>query len=107
MRGERGQATVEWVALLLITALVFTALVAAGVRVPGSALARAVASRILCAAALADSCGDEPGLIAAYGSGVGALVREDMPSLVFEHGSRAVPIDFRSCRDTSCGDGPE
>jgi hypothetical protein len=107
MRGERGQATVEWVALLLITALVFTALVAAGVRVPGSSLARAVASRILCAAALADSCGDEPGLIAAYGSEVGAIVREDMPSLVFEHGSRAVPIDFRSCRDTSCGDGPE
>ncbi len=50
-------------------------LVAAGVRVPGSALARAVASRILCAAALADRCGDEPVLIAAYGTEVGKLVR--------------------------------
>ena len=38
-----------------------------GVRVPGGALARAIASRILCATALADSCGDEPALIAAYG----------------------------------------
>ena len=65
-------------------------------------------SRILCAAALADSCGDEPALIAAYGSEVGELiVRDDMPSLVFEHGSRAVPVDFRSCRDTGCGDGPD
>ncbi len=107
MGGERGQATVEWVALLLLTALVFMALVAAGVRVPGISLARAVVSRILCAAALADSCGDEPSLIAAYGSEVGAIVREDMPSLVFEHGSRAVPVDFRSCRDTGCGDGPD
>jgi hypothetical protein len=105
--NELGQGAVEWVALLLLTALLFLALVAAGVRVPGISLARAVASRILCAAALADSCGDEPTLIAAYGSEIGAIVREDMPSLVFEHGSRAVPVDFRSCRETSCGDGPD
>ena len=38
-------------------------------------LARAVASRLLCAAALADRCGDEPVLIAAYGTEVGPLVR--------------------------------
>lgn len=105
--GSRGQSTVEWVSLLLLTALVLLALLAAGVRVPGISLAQAVASRILCAAAIADSCGDEPALFAAYGSEVGAIVRDDMPSLVFEHGSRAVPVDFRSCRDTSCGDGPD
>ena len=105
---ERGQATVEWVALLLLTALLFLALIAAGVRLPGVSLARAVASRILCAAAVADSCGgDEPALIAAYGSEVGAIVRDDMPALVFEQGSRALPVDFRRCRDTSCGDGPD
>jgi hypothetical protein len=67
-----------------------------------------MASRILCAAAIADSCGGgEPALIAAYGSDVGATVRDEMPSLVFEHGSRALPVDFRSCREVSCGDGPE
>jgi hypothetical protein len=104
---SRGQATVEWVGLLLLTALVLTALVAAGARLPGFSIARAVASRILCAAALADSCGDEPALFAAYGSEVGAIVRDDMPSLVFESGSRAIPVDFRSCRDTHCGDGPD
>jgi hypothetical protein len=93
--------------LLLLTALVFMALVAAGVRMPGLGLAGAVASRILCAAAVADSCGDEPALIAAYGSEVGATVRDEMPSLAFEHGSRGLPVDFRHCRDTSCGDGPD
>jgi hypothetical protein len=107
MGSERGQGTVEWVGTLLVVSLLFLALVAAGVRVPGAALAQAVADRILCAASLADGCGDEPTLIAAYGSEVGKLVREHMPSLVFERGSRAVPVDFRRCRSTECGDGPE
>ncbi len=105
--AERGQGTVEWIGLLLLTSLVFLSLVATGVRFPGLSVAQAVASRILCAATIADSCGDEPTLIAAYGSEVGAIVREEMPSLAFEHGSRGLPVDFRSCRDTSCGDGPD
>jgi hypothetical protein len=106
-KSERGQGTVEWVSLLLLVSLSLTGLVAAGVRVPGTELARALASRILCAASLADSCGDEPVLIAEYGSEVGRLVRAHVPSLLFERGSRAVPVDFRSCRSTSCGDGAE
>jgi hypothetical protein len=68
-------------------------------------LAQAIGSRILCAAALADRCGDEPVLIAAYGSEVGALVRQHMPTLFFERGSHALPVDFRRCRDSTCGDG--
>jgi hypothetical protein len=105
--GERGQGTVEWVGTLCVVSLLMVGLVAAGVRVPGAGLARALASRILCAASLADGCGDEPALIAAYGSEVGRLVREHMPMLAFEQGSRAVPVDFRRCRSTSCGDGSE
>jgi len=105
-RSERGQGTVEWVGLVCLTCLLFVGLLAAGVRVPGAALARAVASRILCAAALADDCGGEPALIAAYGTEVGKLVREHMPTILFERGSRAVPVDFRRCRRTSCGDAP-
>lgn len=96
----------EWVGLLCLVSLVFAVLVAAGVRVPGAGLAQAVASRILCAAALAGGCGDEPALIAAYGTEVGRLVREHMPTILFERGSRAVPVDFRRCRETSCGDAP-
>ena len=104
MASERGQGTVEWVGTLLVVSLAMLALVAAGVRVPGASLARALADRILCAASLADGCGDEPTLIAAYGSEVGRLVRWHMPMLAFEDGSRAVPVDFRRCRSTECGD---
>ncbi len=102
--GERGQGTVEWVGLVCLVSLLLVGMFAAGVRVPGAVLARALASRLLCAAALADRCGDEPALIAAYGTEVGGLVRRHMPSLLFERGSKAVPVDFRRCRETSCGD---
>ncbi|HWA53463.1 MAG TPA: hypothetical protein VG816_04750, partial [Solirubrobacterales bacterium] len=71
-----------------------------------AALAQSIASRMLCAAALADDCGDGPGLIAEYGTEVGELVRRHMPTLMFERGSRAVPVDFRRCRETACGDAP-
>jgi hypothetical protein len=96
---------VEWVGLVAVVALTLAALVAVGVRVPGGELARAVASRILCAASLADGCGDEPTLIATYGDEVGRLVRRHMPTLLFERGARALPVDFRRCRSTACGDG--
>lgn len=97
----------EWIALLAVLTLLFTGMLAAGVRVPGAALAWAVGQRILCAAAFADGCGDEPVLIAAYGTEVGQLVRRHMPTIAFERGSRAVPVDFRRCRRTSCSDGAE
>lgn len=105
-RWERGQGTVEWVGLVCLVSLTIAGLVAAGVRVPGATFAKAIASRILCAAAIADDCGDEPALIAAYGTEVGELVREHMPTILFERGSRAVPVDFRRCRSTSCGNAP-
>ena len=104
-RGERGQGTVEWVALIAVVALLLLALVAAGARVPGSELARVIGSKLLCAAALAENCGDEPALIAAYGSEVGRLVRAHMPSIAFERGAKALPVDFRQCRSNACGDG--
>jgi hypothetical protein len=102
---ERGQGTVEWVGLMGVVAVMLLALIAGGVGVPGADLARAVASRILCAASLADGCGDEPTLIAAYGDEVGRLVRRHMPTLFFERGARALPVDFRRCRAVECGDG--
>lgn len=105
MDGERGQGTVEWIGMLLCVSLLMAGMVAVGVGVPGGELVRAIASRILCAASLADGCGDEPVLIAAYGTEVGKLVREHMPTIVFERGSRALPVDFRRCRSTDCGNG--
>jgi hypothetical protein len=96
---------VEWVGLVAVVALAFVALVAVGVRVPAAELARAVASRMLCATALAERCGDEPVLIAAYGGEVGRLVRRHVPALLFERDSKALPVDFRRCRRSACGDG--
>ena len=105
MGSERGQSTVEWVGTLCVVTALMVGLVAVGVRIPGAALARGIASKLLCAASLADGCGDEPVLIASYGTEVGELVRKYMPMLAFEEGARALPVDFRRCRDTSCGDG--
>jgi hypothetical protein len=104
MRSERGQGTVEWVGTVLVVSLLMVALVTAGVRVPGASLAQELADGILCAAALTDGCGDEPVLVAAYGTEVGKLVRDHMPTLAFEEGSRAVPVDFRRCRSSACAD---
>ncbi len=107
MVSERGQGTVEWVGLVCLVALVLVGVLAAGVRLPGVDLARSVAQRILCATELADGCGDEPLLIATYGDEVGRLVRRHMPTIGFEAGSRAVPVDYRRCRETACGDAPD
>ena len=107
MGDERGQGTVEWVGLVCLVALVLVGVIAAGVRVPGTDLARSVAQRILCATELADGCGDEPLLIATYGDEVGRLVRRHMPTIGFEAGSRAVPVDYRRCRETDCGDAAD
>lgn len=107
MASERGQGTVEWVGLVCVASLLLVGIVAVGVRVSGVDLARSVAQRILCAVELADGCGDEPLLIATYGDEVGRLVRRHMPTIGFEAGSRAVPVDYRRCRETSCGDAPE
>lgn len=104
MGSERGQGTVEWVATVLLVSVLMLAAIASGVRVPGATLAGALADRLLCAASLADSCGDEPALIAAYGAEVGRLVRRQMPMLAFEQGSSAAPVDFRRCRASACSD---
>jgi len=105
--SERGQGTVEWIGLVCVVSLLLVGVLGIGMRVPGVDLGRSIAQRILCAVELADGCGDEPLLIATYGDEVGRLVRRHMPTLGFEAGSRAVPIDYRRCRETSCGDAPE
>jgi very-short-patch-repair endonuclease len=102
---EQGQGTVEWVGLLALVALVFVALTAALGKVPGADLARTLGSKLLCAATLADHCGEEPILIAAYGDEIGRLIRTRMPAIAFERGSRALPVDFRRCRTPDCADG--
>lgn len=107
MASERGQGTVEWVGVVCVVSLLLVGMLAVGVRLPGVDLGRSIARHVLCAVELADGCGDEPVLIATYGDEIGRLVRRHMPTIGFEAGSRAVPVDFRSCRETSCGDAPD
>src|SRR3954468_12852833 len=102
---ERGQGTVEWVGLLVLIALLVAALAAAGVNLPAASLARSIAARLVCAISLTDTCADEPDLVAAYGRELAALVRQHAPGIAYEKGMRALPVDFRSCRSSSCADG--
>jgi len=105
-RDQAGQGTVEWVGLVCLVALLLVGLGAAGVRVPGADLARSIAGRILCAVDLTDSCEADPALVSAYGLDLANLVRDHTPSIAYEEGMHALPVDFRSCRSTACADGP-
>jgi hypothetical protein len=108
LRHEAGQSTVEWIGLLIvITALILS--VTAGVRswLPGVTLAESIAMRLLCAAGLSSTCAESGDLVAAYGPELAAEVEENAPEIVYEGGMRALPVDFRSCRNTRCGGGPD
>ena len=106
--GERGQASPEWLGLVLLVALALVATVAAGFPVPGADLARTIAGRLACAAGLGTDCdGDRGALALAYGPELAALVTRHAPRLDYEDGMRALPVDFRSCREDACAEGPE
>jgi hypothetical protein len=109
VRGERGQATVEWLALILLAALLLLGLLAAlGDRLPGGELARSVLGRIVCAVRLDGSCGDDgaAALALAYGAELAVTVREHAPDLLYEDDMLALPVDYRRCRVAACSDGP-
>lgn len=99
--SQSGQASIEWLALTLLVALLLAAVVASGLRPPGTGLVEAVAGRILCAVG-AGACGETPALIAAYGPEVAAEVRRHAPALAFERGETSMPVDFRKCRRRAC-----
>jgi hypothetical protein len=82
-------------------------LAAVGAGLPGSGLARAVAARLICAAGLSDACAIEPELVAAYGGELAGTAAENAPRIIYERGMSALPIDFRSCRSSRCGNGPD
>ena len=106
---DAGQSTVEWLGLvLLVTVLVLALASIAGARLPGLALARALADRLICAAGLGgESCGPLPAseLAIAYGADLAATVRREAPTIAYEEGMRALPVDFRSCREDPCSMG--
>jgi hypothetical protein len=105
--AERGQSTVEWVALVLLVSLAFATVAAvAGVRLPVAGLAEAVASKIACAVWLGDECESEAdALAAAYGGEVAGRVAEHAPTIHYEDGMLGLPVDYRECREDACSLG--
>ncbi|HYH60661.1 MAG TPA: hypothetical protein VD766_02240, partial [Solirubrobacterales bacterium] len=106
LSDARGQASPEWLGVVLVVSLVFAGTVAAGVNVPGADLARALAEKIRCAANLGDGCGGEPSaLVLEYGSEVAESVADNVPLLLYEDGMLSLPIDYRECREIACAQG--
>jgi hypothetical protein len=103
---QRGQASPEWLALLLIVALLFTGVLAAvGPLALGLSFAHTLGAKLICAVRLSDACLGDADLVQAYGAELAAAVREHAPEVLYERGMRALPVDYRSCRSPSCSDG--
>lgn len=107
MRGrEAGQATVEWVGLVLFVALVFAVGALSLPKLAGWRLGAAVLHGLVCA--VRGGCDDGDGsLEQAYGAELAAAVREHAPQIVYERRSAELPIDFRSCRSVDCSNGSD
>ena len=78
-----------------------------GARLPGAVLAKAVAERIVCAVRLSEDCAAEPRLKAAHGAELAAMLRAHAPTLLYEDGMTALPVDYRHCREDGCAAGGE
>jgi hypothetical protein len=104
-RSERGQATVEWSALLVLVAVLLSGLAYAAARADTWRLGESVLHSLVCA--VRGDCAGEDTLEQAYGGEVAKLVRRYSPNVVYEHRSAQLPIDFRRCRKLECSNGAD
>jgi hypothetical protein len=103
---QRGQATVEFVALTLLCCLAFGALFALKGGFDGRDVGGFLARHFVCA--VSGRCDrDEGRLVTAYGERDAAAVRALAPSLVYEPGERELPVDWRECRRVPCSLAPD
>ena len=89
---------------MLLVALLLLGILAATGRIPGIALARLIAEKIVCAVELDEGC--DPGLDSAYDAELASLARAHAPEILYERGMLALPVDYRSCREDACSFGP-
>lgn len=107
MDRERGSASVEHAALVLLAALVagaVVALVLGGPERRDGALASAIAFKQGCAVRYPDPCWQDP-LTEAYGRALAGAVRAFAPApeaRVGPGGVGLVGVDYRRCRQPSC-----
>lgn len=102
MRAQRGQATVEWTAVVLLVAVVLGGAVSVG-----AALHAPFFGRLIRCAVLAGCRGEDAELAQAYGADAAAFVRAYAPGLVYERGTLTLPVDYRRCRAHGCSDAPD
>lgn len=108
--SQRGQATPEYVgSVLLVAAVLAAALALVASVLPGTALAEALANRLLCVVHPSSGCPPSPldptPLEAAYGTELAATLAEHAPEISFEDGDFvSLPVDYRDCRLRSCSD---
>ena len=109
-RPERGQATVEWVGLVLLAALALGAVAALVPVGDGRSVGEAVLHAVVCAVrgdcARKAALGDAQ-LAAVYGVRDAALVRRYAPNIAYEPGTYTLPVDWRQCRSHRCSDAPD
>jgi len=106
MRCERGQATIEWVGLVLLASLALGALATVVPVVDGRSFGGFLSHRILCA--IKGKCDNgDAGLARSQGPSHAELLRRYAPELVYERGERQVPVDFRTCRARECSNAPD
>jgi hypothetical protein len=103
--GESGQASVEFVGLLLLIALALAAALAFAPVADGRPLGAAIARALVCA--VRGDCRSDDALRVAYGDHDAALVRDHMPNLVYEARTLTLPVDYRECRSHRCSDAPD
>ena len=107
MRCERGQATIEWVGLVLLASLALGALATAVPVIDGRSFGGFLSHRIVCAVK-GSACADgDRALARAYGKRDAELVRRHAPALVYEPGERSLPVDYRQCRRKECARAPD
>jgi hypothetical protein len=108
--SEHGQATVEYVGLVLVVAALFgTMLAVTGLAADAARLGGLLAQKLVCAVRLPVSCSPPADqLQRAYGAGVARLLRRHAPTVRFEDGEYvSLPVDPRVCRDRACADTSE
>ncbi len=108
MSGERGQATVEYIGVLLLAATLLAGLIAlVGHSPPGASAGKLILDRLLCAVGGPLPCGDSE-LERSLGHELAAALRENAPQLRFEDGDFvSLPVDPRECRRRACADSSE
>jgi hypothetical protein len=104
-QSEAGQASIEWIGLLLLVSIAFAIAIAFVPVVDGRPFGAAIARALVCA--VKPGCHAEgAALRRAYGDRGAALVRANAPNILYEPGTLTLPVDYRRCRSHRCSDAP-